>query len=240
MIEYNVEQGSQDWFELRLGRPTASEFHKIITAVKMDYSEQADDYIDQIIGTKFNAMDGRFPPWVENYTNKSIRNGQQMEAEARYWYAMASGNKVRQVGFCTTDDGRFGASPDSLIGQEGGLELKCPEPHTHMSRLHRRCPDKKCKTPMDRKPGKDDLAWVFECPACKKTACALPHEYKAQVHGGLIVSGYKWWDFVSYCHGCPQFWVRVYPDEFTAKLAQHLERFWEEYQQTLERLKVLS
>lgn len=204
MIEYNVEQGSDAWFELRLGRPTASEFSRIITAAKAQYSAQAADYIDEIIGTRMNAQDGRFPPWVEKYTSKAVMNGQQMEAEARYWYAMETGNKVRQIGFVTTDDGRFGCSPDGLIDPDGGLELKCPIPSTQLGYVRKG---------------------------------VLPIEHKAQVHGCLVITGRAWWDFVSYCHGCPKFLVRVVPDEFTERLREYLERFWVDYQSVLATLE---
>jgi YqaJ-like viral recombinase domain len=202
MIEYNVEQGSPEWFGLRLGRPTASEFSRILTPAKADYSAQAAEYIDELIGVKLNALDGRFPPWVEKYTSRDMANGEAFEAEARFWYAMETGNKVRQVGFVTTDDGRFGCSPDGLIDPDGGLELKCPHPSTQMYRLRKG---------------------------------VLPNEYKGQVHGALAITGRKWWDFVSYCHGLPKFMVRVEPDEFTEKLKAALEKFWVDYQEVLTR-----
>ena len=124
MIEYNVEQGSPEWFGLRLGRPTASEFSRIITPAKADYSAQAADYIDELIGVKLNALDGRFPPWVEKYTSRDMANGEAFEGEARFWYSMETGNRVRQVGFVTTDDGRFGCSPDGLVDPDGGFALE--------------------------------------------------------------------------------------------------------------------
>jgi hypothetical protein len=46
-----------------------------------------------------------------------------------------TGQKVERVGFCATDDGRCGASPDGLLGDDNGLEIKCPAPHTHLKYL---------------------------------------------------------------------------------------------------------
>jgi hypothetical protein len=42
---------------------------------------------------------------------------------------------VEQVGFCTLDDGTFGCSPDSLVGDDGMLEIKCPSPAVHVGYL---------------------------------------------------------------------------------------------------------
>lgn len=61
----------------------------------------------------------------------------------------------------------------------------------------------------------------------------LPPEYKCQVHGALIVTGRKWWDFISYAPGLSPLLLRVEPDDFTEKLREGLERFWTLYQATL-------
>jgi hypothetical protein len=53
----------------------------------------------------------------------------------------------------------------------------------------------------------------------------LPDEHKVQVHGGLVVTGYESWDFMSYHPGLPPLLVRVTPDEFTEKLRVVLEQF---------------
>ena len=57
----------------------------------------------------------------------------------------------------------------------------------------------------------------------------LPDDYKCQVHGHLVVTGRKWWDFRSYYQGLPAMQIRVYPDDFTAKLAAELSAFCERY-----------
>jgi hypothetical protein len=67
-------------------------------------------------------------------------------------------------------------------------------------------------------------------------AGGVPDEHKAQVHGCLIVTGRAWWDFLSYCPGYPRLLVRVTPDDFTAKLSAHLERFLGELQAAREAL----
>lgn len=41
----------------------------------------------------------------------------------------------------------------------------------------------------------------------------VPEEYVIQLQTGLLVSGRKWCDFISYCGGMPMFVKRVYPDD---------------------------
>lgn len=61
----------------------------------------------------------------------------------------------------------------------------------------------------------------------------LPSDYACQVHGSLIVTGLKYWDFMSYARGLPPFVVRVEPNGFTEDLRKHLGEFWTLYMQIL-------
>lgn len=129
MIVHNVEQGSEAWLKLRLGIPTASDFHKIVTPTGK-LSAQAKGYANRLIaesllGHPLDSLDGL--PFVER--------GKDLEAEAVRLYEFTTGNTADVVGFCTTDDGQIGASPDRLIGEEGQLEIKCPSPQTHVGYL---------------------------------------------------------------------------------------------------------
>ena len=67
----------------------------------------------------------------------------------------------------------------------------------------------------------------------------VPAEYLPQVHGCLLVTGLDWWDFMSYCPPFPTLLVRVEPDEKTEALRLALDRFWEEYQAAIEKVKGL-
>lgn len=128
----NCVQLSPEWWDARRGIPTASEFGRIITAKTAKLSAAADGYIAQLVAERIhldpNAM-------TETPMNAAMRHGVACEPEARRWYEMERGIDVEQVGFCTTDDGRFGCSPDGLIGTEGALELKCPQMKTHIEWL---------------------------------------------------------------------------------------------------------
>jgi hypothetical protein len=132
MKMFDMPQGSQEWWAIRRGIPTASEFDKIITPAKCQVSAQARNYICKLIAD----LAALYPPEnVESWTNHAMRHGIDCEPEARRWYEFDRGVQVAQVGFCITDDGRFGCSPDGLVGEDGLLELKCPQLHTHADYL---------------------------------------------------------------------------------------------------------
>jgi hypothetical protein len=61
-----------------------------------------------------------------------MKNGQIVEPEASRLYEFDRGVKVVRVGFCTTDDGRIGCSPDAMVGDDGAVEIKSPLPATHV------------------------------------------------------------------------------------------------------------
>ena len=129
MIVHDVEQGSEAWLKLRLGIPTASDFHKIVTPTGK-LSAQSKAYANRLIaesllGYPLDSLDGL--PCIER--------GKDLEAEAVRLYEFTTGNTADVVGFCTTDDGQIGASPDRLVGECGQLEIKCPSPQTHVGYL---------------------------------------------------------------------------------------------------------
>lgn len=125
----DVKQNTPEWIAVRLGKPTASEFHRIITAVKGDLSASARKYAaglvaETLLGHQLEKAPGT--PWA-------MERGKQLEPLAIQQYAFTNDVEVRRVGFVTTDDGRIGASPDGLIGTRGGLEVKCTLDENHMS-----------------------------------------------------------------------------------------------------------
>ena len=124
----NFEQGSQEWLESRLGRPTASNFSKLITPTGKP-SSSADAYINELIAQKIT---GELP---EFYTNAAMDRGNELEPAAKTLYELMHDVEVVEVGLCLHDTFECGASPDGLVGNDGGIEIKCPLPHTHVSYL---------------------------------------------------------------------------------------------------------
>jgi len=126
MIELNIEQMSPEWFKEKAGVLSASSFDKIITAGGQP-SKQVEKYMRRLAG---EILIGRK---VEGYQSAAMERGILMEEEARKFYVWHFGSKVRQVGMCFKDEAKMVAcSPDGLIDPHGGLEIKCPELHTHV------------------------------------------------------------------------------------------------------------
>jgi hypothetical protein len=129
MIIHDFPQYSPEWWEIRRGVPTASDADRIITPKTGKLSASHEKYIHKLIADRV-----RFDPnmLTERPMSAAMRHGVECEPTARDWYSFDTGLEVRQVGFCMTDDKRFGFSPDGLVSTEGVLELKCPQPETHV------------------------------------------------------------------------------------------------------------
>jgi hypothetical protein len=127
MKEHQVDQGAPEWLALRLGIPTASELDKIVTSggklLKSSRVYALRLATETLLNRTLDSLDHM--EW--------IGRGKELEPEAVRAYEFQHEAETRAVGFVTTDDGRIGASPDRLIvGKRGGLEVKCPAPHTHI------------------------------------------------------------------------------------------------------------
>jgi hypothetical protein len=132
IVHYDLVQGSDEWLTARLGIPTASEFARIITAVKGDLSKSARKYAHALVAETLLGRPLEKPPGLP----WAMVRGKALEQIAIRSYAAENNVEVRAVGLVTTDCGRIGASPDGLIvGARGGLEIKCTLDETHMGIL---------------------------------------------------------------------------------------------------------
>ena len=125
MIILDHEQGSPEWLAARLGKPSASCFSRLITNSGKP-SSSADGYINELIAER---LTGRSKPF---FTTPWMERGKELEKDAREAYGFISGNDTLEVGFIADPTFSYGCSPDALIGSEGGLEIKCPAPDTHV------------------------------------------------------------------------------------------------------------
>lgn len=121
----DAEQGTQEWLDARLGKPSASQFFKLITA-KGKPSASADDYINSMIAERITGQREQI------FVNEWMQRGTELEPEARSTYEFMNGVAVQEVGFILDDSGEFGCSPDGLVGEDGGVEFKCPTPTNHI------------------------------------------------------------------------------------------------------------
>lgn len=122
----DIEQGTPEWFSARAGIPTASRFSTVMA--KGEGKTRA-EYMRKLAG---EIITGEL---AEGFTTPHMERGKLMEDEARETYAFINSVEPYQVGFIRSGD--KGASPDSLIGTVGGLEIKTALPHIQIDRLER-------------------------------------------------------------------------------------------------------
>ena len=128
VVLHDVVQGSRQWWDLRIGTPTVSKLSRILTPSKLEISKSADAYAAELVGER---LLGRPLDEAEVDTMWTAR-GTDLEREARDWYAFHKGVEVQTVGFVSMLDGAFGGSPDGLVGDDGGLEIKCRGAKMHI------------------------------------------------------------------------------------------------------------
>lgn len=170
-----MEQRTTEWYQMRLARFTASEFHKLMTSGRGK---------DQLFGkTAFTYINDKVAEIITNGTildykkvdAKSIEWGNAWEPEAKVKYFNKTGRIISDCGFFEIND-YFGASPDGLVGNDGLVEIKCPyDTANHIDNL-------RIKTIEE-----------FE---------QLRYEYYIQIQVQLMATKREWCDFVSYDPRC--------------------------------------
>lgn len=130
MIIHPCKQGEKKWRELRCEKPTASNFDKILTPKTLKPSASAFPYLCQ----KFAERD--MGP-LDEASAQFMERGTKLEDRAHGWYAWEYDAEVQEVGFVTNDAEDVGCSPDGLVGNDGGLEIKIPGPKQHVAYLLR-------------------------------------------------------------------------------------------------------
>lgn len=127
---HELEQGTDEWLRLRLGKVTASELDALLTPLfALRTGDGVKTYVYSKAAEKWRGMP------LPGFNSHATEQGEMLEDEARAWFALTTDHRVRNVGFVETDDGKFGCSPDALLDEDGGLELKCPEPTNHVRYL---------------------------------------------------------------------------------------------------------
>src|SRR5689334_11642806 len=121
----DLAQYSEEYDRLKLGMPTSSHFHKIITPQGKP-SKQWRDYACVLIAERILQQK------IEFYNSPAMERGLIVEADAADWYEFDHDVTVQKIGFITDDNRTMGCSPDRLVGDEGLLEIKAPLPHTQV------------------------------------------------------------------------------------------------------------
>jgi len=123
----NCKQGTDEWWEAKLGRVSASNFSKVLNKKTGRKAYMLKVAAERLSGVR-----------EETYTNQNMENGKILEASAREYYEKKKQCKVDHVGFVIKDEW-VGVSPDGLVGVDGDLEIKCPLPSTHIKYIISGC-----------------------------------------------------------------------------------------------------
>lgn len=130
MIIHDCKQGSTEWLAKRAGIVTASEFDALVTPTfKARTGKGPETYLYLKLAEKCMGIPQQFGG------SAPMEQGNILENEAIPFYSFHHNVEIKRVGFVTTDDGRYGCSPDGLIGDDGGIEIKCPLPGLHLKYL---------------------------------------------------------------------------------------------------------
>ena len=125
-----MEQGSEEWFAARLGRVTASRVADVMVKTKSGYGAGRANYMMELLCQRLTGKR------EDSYTNASMQRGTDLEPIARGRYEIENDVLVDEIGIVNHPTiENFAASPDGLVGDEGLLEIKCPNTATHVKFL---------------------------------------------------------------------------------------------------------
>lgn len=118
-------QQTPEWYAARLGKVTASSVHKVLARTKTGYGADRANYLTQLVLERVTGTK------ADSYTNAAMQWGIDQEPFARAAYEAAKGLLVDEVGFVQHPTiAMAGASPDGLVGNDGMVEIKCPDSKT--------------------------------------------------------------------------------------------------------------
>jgi len=140
----NIIQGSEQWIACRLGKITASRIADLTAKTKTGYGASRANYMAELIIERLTGAR------QESFTNTAMAWGTATEPQARALYEFENNCTVIEVGFVEHPIiALCGASPDGLVGDDGLIEIKCPNSATHIETLlEKKAPEKYIKQMM--------------------------------------------------------------------------------------------
>jgi putative phage-type endonuclease len=207
-----IAQGTDEWFQQRLGKVTASRISDVIAKTKTGVSTSRQNYLVQLVSERITGKKG------DSFVNQAMLDGIERESAARELYMRTRGVSVTEVGFFDHPIIKnSGASPDGAVNAEedgkyaGLIEIKCPIETTHTNTLMSK------SVPSKYIP---QIQWQM----------------------ASVSPNVKWCDFISYNPNFPDtmqlFVATVERDnDYIAELEAEVIKFLDEVDQTILKLK---
>jgi putative phage-type endonuclease len=207
-----IEQRTEEWFQQRLGKVTASRISDVIAKTKTGVSTSRQNYLVQLVSERLTGKKG------DSFVNQAMLDGIERESAARELYMQTRGVSVTEVGFFDHPTiAMSGASPDGAVNAEedgkyaGLIEIKCPIETTHTNTLMSKEVPSKYKS---------QIQWQM----------------------ASVSPNVKWVDFISFNPNFPDtmqlFVARVERDNaYIGELEAEVIKFLDEVEQTIIKLK---
>jgi putative phage-type endonuclease len=129
-VTESLIQRSQEWLQARCGSLGASALHEALAKTKSGWSASRANCMARLVLERVTGNP------VETYQNAAMLHGIETEPEARAAYSFRTGNDVAEVGLLRHPEiAGTHASPDGLVGGDGLVEIKCPQPGSHLATL---------------------------------------------------------------------------------------------------------
>ena len=129
MIIHTMPQRSKEWYAIRSGKFTASDFEALMPSSRQsvfDFNKTQMAIIYRVAAERMTGLSVS-----DGYVSKAMQHGIETEEEARVSFMLETGLDVQEVGFVEYNEW-VGCSPDGLVGDDSGLEIKCPNSDTHL------------------------------------------------------------------------------------------------------------
>lgn len=127
---HTCQQGSTEWMLARAGKVTASEIDALVSPLwAVRKGEGVQTYLYQKLSERLFGYTG------ETGSTFAMDQGNIVEKIALPFWSAVHGQEVRRVGFITTDDDKCGCSPDAILDNGEGLEVKAPQNPNHLKYL---------------------------------------------------------------------------------------------------------
>ena len=125
-----AEQGTDEWLAERAGKVTASRIADVMAKTKTGYGATRKTYMGDLVAELLTGVP------KQGFSNAAMQWGTETEPQARAMYELETGQTVVETGFVPHPTlGGAGASPDGLVGDDGLVEIKCPNTATHIETL---------------------------------------------------------------------------------------------------------